>query len=370
MHSEAVRLLRVSSSQTPVAAASDQPPPTRSVTITDSPDAASWDAFVQSHPEATGYHLWAWRDVFRQAFGHETIYLAATRGGVIVGILPIVVLDTWAFGRFGVSLPFVNYGGVVSSEEEAARALVEEASRIAAARRWKHLEIRHLDQRFPQLAPKRHKVAMYLPLAADETRLFEQIDRKVRNLVRKAQKNNFDTAQGGVERLGEFYEVFARNMRDLGTPVYAPSFFEAVLRAFPDRARLHLVLDKAAPVAASLTFAWRDMVEVPWASSLKEYRAQSPNMLLYWEMLRAAVADGHKTFDFGRSTPDEGTFQFKRQWGAEPRPMCWEYWLPAGQSLPDQSPKNSKFATAISLWQKLPLGVANAVGPHIVRGIP
>lgn len=347
-----------------------QPAQTGVLAIIDAPDRAAWDAFVHAHPEATGYHLWGWRDVFMQAFGHESVYLAATRGGAIVGILPICVMNTWLFGRFGASLPFVNYGGVVSSDEEAARALVDEASRIAAAGKWKHLEIRHLDQRFPQLAPKRHKVGMYLPLASDETKLWEQIDRKVRNQVRKAQKNNFDTARGGVERLGAFYDVFARNMRDLGTPVYAPSFFEAILNAFPDRSHLHIVFDKSTPISASFTFAWRDMVEVPWASSLKEYRSQCPNMLLYWEMLRATVADGHKTFDFGRSTPDEGTFHFKRQWGAEPRPLCWEYWLPAGQSLPDQSPKNAKFAAAISMWQKLPLGVANAIGPHIVRGIP
>lgn len=340
------------------------------VTVSASPDSAAWDAFVNRHPDATGYHLWAWRDLFVSAFGHEAIYLAALREGAVVGILPIVVLDTWLFGRFAVSLPFVNYGGVVADDDGAARALADEAARLAGERKWKHLEVRHLEQRFPELAAKRHKVGMYLPLAPDETRQWEQVDRKVRNQVRKAQKSGFETAQGGVELLGEFYQVFARNMRDLGTPVYAPGFFGAVLRAFPDRARLFVVRDKSTPVSASLTFAWRDMVEVPWASSLKEYRSQCPNMLLYWEMLRAAVAAGAGTFDFGRSTPDEGTFHFKRQWGAEPRPMCWEYWLPAGQTLPDQSPKNPKFAAAISVWQKLPVGVANRLGPAIVRGIP
>jgi hypothetical protein len=409
------------------------------VTVTDSPAPAAWDAFVSAHRDATGYHLWGWRTVFRDALGHDCVYLAALRGDTIVGILPIVAFDTWLFGRFGVSLPFVNYGGVVAQDDEAARALVDQAARIAEARRWKHLEIRHLDQRFPDLAPKRHKVAMYRPLAADEGKQWEQVDRKVRNQIRKAQKSGFVSALGGVELLDDYYAVFARNMRDLGTPVYAPSFFQAILEAFPERARLHVIrtgataespagegklaaVEKPAgggkgksaagmpatetrsaagaapavsgkpssdvatdgkptvadiphdppgtPVAASLTFAWRDLVEVPWASSLKEYRSQCPNMLLYWEMLRTAVADGHRTFDFGRSTPDEGTFQFKRQWGAEPRPMCWEYWLPAGQSLPDQSPKNAKFAAAISLWQRLPLAVANRLGPPIVRGIP
>jgi FemAB-related protein (PEP-CTERM system-associated) len=314
--------------------------------------------------------------VFERTFGHEVLYLAAIQtppgasAPAIVGILPVVGMKTLLFGRFGVSLPFVNYGGVVASDDTVARALLTEAIRLAEARRWKHLEIRHLDQRFTELEPKRHKVAMYLQLAESETKQWEAIDRKVRNQVRKAQKCNFTTAVGGGELVAEFYDVFARNMRDLGTPVYSRRLFEVLARLFPQQVKIHVVRDKATPISGSLTFAWRSMVEVPWASSLKEFRSQCPNMLLYWEMLRSAVNDGHRTFDFGRSTPDEGTFHFKRQWGAEPRPMCWEYWLPAGQTLPDQSPKNPKFAAAISLWQRLPLGVTTRLGPYIIRGIP
>jgi serine/alanine adding enzyme len=342
------------------------------VIIVRNPAAADWDAFVHAHPEATGYHLWGWREIFERTFGHEACYLAAAEsaGGPIVGILPVVGMKSMLFGRFGVSLPFVNYGGVVGSDEAAARALLAEAVTLAEARRWKHLEIRHLDQRFTDLEPKRHKVAMYLQLAESEDKQWEAVDRKVRNQVRKAQKSNFTTVVGGAELVGEFYEVFARNMRDLGTPVYSRRLFDDIARLFPQQVKLFVVRDKAMPIAASLTFAWRSMVEVPWASSLKEFRSQCPNMLLYWEMLRSAVNDGLRTFDFGRSTPDEGTFHFKRQWGAEPRPMCWEYWLPAGRTLPDQSPKNPKFAAAISLWQRLPLGVTTRLGPHVVRGIP
>jgi serine/alanine adding enzyme len=252
-----------------------------------------------------------------------------------------------------------------------AQALLAEAIALAQARRWKHLEIRHLEQRFQNLEAKRdHKVAMYLALAENETKQWEAVDRKVRNQVRKAQKSNFTTAVGGGELVDEFYSVFARNMRDLGTPVYARRLFADIARLFPQQVKLYVVRDKTTPIAASLTFGWRSTVEVPWASSLKEYRSQCPNMLLYWEMLRTAVVDGYQTFDFGRSTPDEGTFHFKRQWGAEPHPMCWEYWLPAGRTLPNQSPKNPKFAAAISVWQRLPLPLTTLLGPRVVRGIP
>jgi serine/alanine adding enzyme len=350
-----------------VSSAPDRP----SVTITDTPQPAAWDAFVERHPAATRYHQWAWRDVFARAFGHRAVYLAAAApGGDVVGILPLVVLDTFLFGRFAVSLPFVNYGGVVASDDAVAQALVDEAGRLAIARGWKHVELRHLEQRFTTLAPKRHKVAMMLPLPADETALWDQLDRKVRNQVRKAQKVGFTTAVGGVELLDDYYQVFARTMRDLGTPVYAKRFFEELLKAPAIDTTVHVVRHEQTPVAASITIGWRDIVEVPWAASLKEQRSNNPNMLLYWEMLRKAVADKRSTFDFGRSTPDEGTFHFKKQWGAAPQPMCWEYWLPPGKAMPEQNPDNPKFKKAIETWQKLPLGLTNLLGPHIVRGIP
>jgi serine/alanine adding enzyme len=329
-----------------------------------------WDRFVDAHPGATGYHQWAWRRVFERAFSHRSHYLAARRGGELIGILPLVVLDTWLFGRFAVSLPFVNYGGVVASEEPVLRALVDRAAALARERRWRHVEIRHMERRCPELEVKQHKVGMYKALPPDETTLWDGLDRKVRNQVRKPQKSGFTHVVGGVELLPDFYRVFAENMHDLGTPVYSSELFQEVLETFPDAARLHVVRDGPKAIAASLTFTWRRMVEVPWASSLKEYRSQNPNMLLYWEMLRHAVADGRTTFDFGRSTPDEGTFHFKRQWGAEPRPMSWEYWLPEGEKLPDRSPDNPKFKRAIALWQRLPLRIANFLGPSIVRGIP
>jgi FemAB-related protein (PEP-CTERM system-associated) len=200
--------------------------------------------------------------------------------------------------------------------------------------------------------------------------LWDRIDRKARNQVRKAQKSNLTVVRGGVELLGEFYEVFARNMRDLGTPVYAQHFFRTVLEAFPARVHLIVVRLESRPVAAGLTYRTREMVEIPWASSIREFNPLCPNHLLYWHAIETAAAEGAATFDFGRSTPGEGTFKFKEQWGAEPLPLHWEYWLPAGKSLPDQSPKNPKYRLMIATWQRLPLWAANSLGPRLVKDIP
>jgi FemAB-related protein (PEP-CTERM system-associated) len=211
---------------------------------------------------------------------------------------------------------------------------------------------------------------MMLRLKASDEAVWNALDRKVRNQVRKAEKSNLTVRSGGVELVDRFYPVFARNMRDLGTPVYSRRLFEEVLRAFPDRAQLHIVRLNGVPVAGGFTYRTPSMVQLPWASSLRAYNTLCPNVLLYWDAIQFAQQSGAATFDMGRSTPNEGTYKFKSQWGAEPVPLHWEYQLMTDGQLPNVSPANPKYQLAIALWQKLPLAVTNSVGPMIVRAIP
>jgi FemAB-related protein (PEP-CTERM system-associated) len=308
--------------------------------------------------------------VFEDAFGHECVYLSARRGDRITGVLPLVFFRSALFGRFLVSLPFFNYGGIVADDGDARDALVDAARDEARARRARHVELRHVARQVEALPFRPHKVAMTLPLCQDEEAQWKALDNKVRNQVRKAQKSGCTVESGGADLIDDFYEVFARNMRDLGTPVYGVQLFDETFRAAPGACRVHLVRREGRPIAAGITIDHRDGTENPWASSLREFRAICPNMLLYWEMLRGAIARGLRVFDFGRSTPDEGTFFFKRQWGAQPAPMHWEYVLLEGAALPDHSPANARFSRAIAIWQSLPLWIANAAGPSIVRHIP
>jgi FemAB-related protein (PEP-CTERM system-associated) len=329
-----------------------------------------WDRFVESHSNASVYHLWDWRRVFEEAFRHRTEYLAAIRNGDIAGVLPLVIFDSWAFGRFAVSLPFVNYGGVLARDEQAARALLDHATQLARRRGWSHVELRHRAPVFSELPAKRHKVAMELTLPATKETAWGALDRKVRNQIRKAQKSGLVADIGGSELLDTFYDIFARNMRDLGTPVYPAGFFSGPLRQFPDRIRIVVVRKGNQPVAAAFTSRFRNTIEVPSASSLREFRPLCPNHLLYWTIIEHAIEQGLRVLDFGRSTPGEGTFAFKQQWGAQGDPLCWEYRLFSGASLPDRSPANQKFAPAIALWKRLPVGLATFIGPQIVRSLP
>lgn len=338
--------------------------------VRDDVDAAAWDAYVAAQPHASGYHQAAWRGVISKAFGHDTCYLAALENDRVVGVLPLVLFRSRLFGRFAVSLPFLNYGGVVADSVAAREALVAAAIARTQDAGARSLELRHEARLCPALRPKAHKVAMRLPLASSEEAQWAALDRKVRNQVRKADKSGLAATSGGMELVDGFYDVFARNMRDLGTPVYAKRFFEEVLRTFPDSARVYVVRHDDCIAAASITCRWRHRIEVPWASALREYNPLSANVRLYWEMIRGAIAGGATEFDFGRSTPDEGTFHFKKQWGAAPHPLVWEYWLPEGAPLPDLSPKNAKFQAAIAGWRRLPVPVTRWLGPRIVRNIP
>ena len=332
--------------------------------------ADTWNAYVEAHPQTTVYHLAEWAGVIERAFGRRATMLATREHGRVTGVLPLVFFDARLFGRFVTSMPFVNYGGIVADTAAATDALFAAAVADARSRRAAYLELRHASRLLPDAPVRDHKVSMILPLASSADAQWSALDRKIRNQVRKAEKSGLTVRQGGAELLDAFYTVLCRNMRDLGSPVHARRFFEEVLTAFPDRTRIVSVWLGSAPVAASFVLWHRQRMEVPWASAIRDYNSLCPNVLLYWEMLKLAIGRGFTEFDFGRSTPHEGTYHFKEQWGALPHQLWWEYWLEAGVTLPDRSPKNARFSLGITAWRRLPLAIANTLGPLIVRNIP
>ena len=329
-----------------------------------------WDRFVESEPDASAYHRIGWPRLIGRAFDHEVHPLAALRGEQLVGVLPLVVMRSNLFGRFAVSLPFLNAGGVLTRDSEAAAVLLDAATAVARRAGVKYLELRHTRRIYPSLTERRHKVAMTLALPETSDTLWQTIDRKARNLVRKAEKAGLRFADGGVEGVPAFYEVFARNMRDLGTPVFSRRLFEEVMTTFPANSRVLTVLHEDKAVAAAIVH-WRgDWMEVPWASTLREANPLAANMFLYWRMLEFAVARGCRRFEFGRCTPGEGTFHFKKQWGAEPSPLVWEYWTGGAPPVFTVNQNEGAYSRASEIWSRLPLGVTRALGPRIVRGIP
>jgi FemAB-related protein (PEP-CTERM system-associated) len=334
------------------------------------PFQSEWDRFVRCHPQATGYHLWSWRLVFSRALGHRCHSVVARRGSAITGILPLVEIRSRIFGRALSSLPYVNYGGVLAIDDSSRSALVERATDLARERGLSYVLLRHRSRLLPALPARDHKVTMLLALKGSGDAMWNALDRKVRNQIRKAEKSNLTVTAGGIELLDDFYGVFARNMRDLGTPVYGRSLFAAILSHFPMDARLYVVRLEGKPIAGALSYGFRDWIEVPSASSLREHRALCPSHLMYWTIIQQAISDGRRVFDFGRSTPNDGTFSFKEQWGALPEQLFWEYSLLPGATLPADDRHSSKFRASIEAWKRLPVGIATLLGPRIARSVP
>jgi FemAB-related protein (PEP-CTERM system-associated) len=356
--------MRVAAASNTLPVGSGPPVVHRDVTPTE------WHGFVDTQREATTAHLWPWHRIFEEVFRQDCAYLAVRRNEAITGVLPLVKMRSRLFGRFVVSLPFLNNGGLLTSDDESSEALLRAAIGIAREFRASHVELRHVGRRHPELPHRQHKCGMLLSLPEQANELWDGLDRKVRNLVRKAQRSDLQAACGTTELVDDFYEVYARNMRDLGTPGYSRRLFGAVLEYFGDRARVFVVRHGGRSIAGAVALVYRGTFEVPWASSLKAYRHLAPNMLLYWTMLTSAVERGCTTFDFGRSTPEGGTFHFKQQWGAQPVPLHWEYLLLERTAIPDQGPTNPRFHAAIALWKRLPLQLTVRLGPAIVRHIP
>lgn len=330
-----------------------------------------WDQYVLNSAVASGYHLSGWRRVIEEAFGHSTYYLTVRgENGALCGLVPLVLLASRVFGRFLVSLPFVNYGGMITDSPEVRRLL--EAGAIDQAKKLdaQHVELRQEASEETSWVSTQRKVSMRLPLPPSYDDLLKGFPSKLRSQVRRAQKEGMVARVGGVECLDEFYTVFSRCMRDLGTPVYAKSFFGKILEVFPKDAHICVVSHQDTPVAAGFLYGFRSTMEIPWAASDKRFNKLSPNMLLYGKVLEYACQQGFHVFDFGRSSPDSGTYKFKAQWGAQPHQLYWYYWMKDGRDVPQLNPQNPKYALAIRLWQTLPVAVANLLGPHIVKHLP
>ena len=312
-----------------------------------------------------------WLRILRDGLQHEPYCVRAVRDGNVVGMLPLAFVKSALFGRFLVSLPYINSAGVIADDPNVAAELIERAVQLADQLNVRYLELRQ-EQEIAHAslgAANRSKVLMRLPLPATADDLWTGFKAKLRSQIKSGQKHNFEAVWGGEELLPDFYAVFSRNMRDLGTPVYSQQLFASILQEFSGAAELCVLRHEQRAIAAALLLHYHDRTEVPSASSLREVSSTNANMAMYWELLKRSVERGQRLFDFGRSSEGSGTYRFKQQWGAQPYPSVWQYYLRQGTAS-DMRPDNKKFGLAIRVWQKLPVAVTRLIGPTIVRGIP
>jgi len=333
-----------------------------------STDAARWNAFVGQCPEATFFHRAEWRKIIESVFHHRTHYLYAEREGNIVGVLPLAHVASRLFGSSLVSLPFCVYGGAVVIDPAARAVLHSHARELASSLQVGHLELRNRDVTEPGWLHRDLYATFRKPLLPDPEANFEAIPSKRRNMVRRAAKAGLRAvASDSIDR---FFPLYADNVHRHGTPPFPKHYFRALADAFGRDQEILTVLDATGrAVAAAFLFYFRDEIIPYYVGDCVEARNLAANDFMYWEIIRHGAARGCRTFDWSRSKKGTGSFEFKKNWGFEPQPLQYEYLLVSGKRVPEHNPLNPRYQLLIKLWQRLPLPLANLIGPHIVKSL-
>lgn len=339
------------------------------VTVAEENQISLWEAFVAQNHASLNYHRWRWRTVIERAFGWRPYYLMAIENGAVSGVLPLFWQASRLFGKIFCSIPFFSQAGVLAQSDAARDALIGEGLRMARDFRADYFQLRHRGTTVPQLDARTNKLMLACEVYPDADQIMQRLSTKMRTNVRRALKTELEVEFGGAELLDDFYRIFSLRMRELGTPVYSRHFFRLILETFPGEAFVCRILNRKTPVSAAILTGYRDVLEVNWSASDPAALALRPNMFLFWHLQCFAGSQGYSIFDFGRSSTNSGTYNFKLQWGAQPVQLYWNYWTPSSKA-PELNPDNPKYAAAIRLWKRMPLKLTQLVGPLVARHLP
>ncbi len=330
-------------------------------------DARRWDAFVQACPEATFFHRSGWKEVIERAFGHRTRFLYVESNGVIEGVLPLAEVKSLLFGHSLSSLPFCVYGGVAATTERARNALDAAAVSLAESLGVDYLEYRTIEGRRPDWPTKDLYFTFRKSIDADPEKNLNAIPRKQRAMVRKGIKAGLHADID--DDTTRFFAAYSESVHRLGTPVFSPRYFDILREVFAKDSEIVTITRDGAVVASVLSFFFRDEVLPYYGGGTQLARDVAGNDFMYWEVMRRACERGIRVFDYGRSKQGTGAFDFKKNWGFEPQPLQYQYKLVKAKHVPDHNPLNPKYRMFIAAWQKLPLSLANWIGPHVVKNL-
>ena len=330
-------------------------------------DARDWNEFVERSEDATFFHRAEWKSVLESALRHATHYLLAREDGQITGVLPLAEIRSRLFGHHLVSTPFCVYGGVCATTEAARNALTAHACRLAEDLGVQDLELRNTRVRQPEWPRKDLYATFRKSIKADREENLKAIPRKQRAMVRKGIQAGLEGHEtDDVDRL---YSIYSESVRNLGTPVFHRRYFQALAEAFPEQCQLLIVRQGSRDIAGVMSFRFRQEVLPYYGGSLPVAREVKGNDFMYWDLMCRAAEDGATLFDFGRSKIGTGHYSFKKNWGFEPTVLSYEYYLVGTKDVPRLDPANPKYQPLISIWKRLPLPVANTLGPLLARNL-
>lgn len=330
----------------------------------------AWDQFVLEHPQGSPFHQVAWKRAIEEVYGWQPYYLAAWRGGELAGVLPLFLITNPLAGRILLSTPFAVYGGALADGDDARTALAEEVRRCAATLKVQYVELRNA---WPEqqlgFTPVVRYVTFTQEIGPDEEAILASIPRKTRYMVRKALKPDYTTRV--TRDRTRFEALYLANLKKLGTPAFSRRHFAALDKHFGAQMDIRETVLGGKVAAAVLTFYFRDQVLPYYGASDPAFNEFAPNNYMYFDLMRWGGQNGYRLYDFGRSkTMESGSYDFKAHWGMAMRELPYEMLLVRRKELPNFSPNNPKFRAAIEFWQKLPLGLANWLGPWLIRLFP
>jgi FemAB-related protein (PEP-CTERM system-associated) len=333
-------------------------------------DTERWDRFVRDHPSGTFFHQTAWKRVLEKTFGHQAQCFYAEREGRIVAAVPVYVVSNWMVGRCLVSSPLATYGGICAEDAEAGNALLEHLKQQAQEQQVDYLELRNQGGgTLPGFISNPRYSSFSMSLSKDPEAVLKGLPKDIRYMIRKAEKGDLRVRRG-PELLDEFYRLFTINMRRLGTPVFPRALFANLLEEFGKEIDVMVVYSGSEPVASAVSFLFRGTMHPYYIGGLPAARALAANNFLWWELMKFAAESGMSTFDFGRSKKGTGAYAFKKKWNPRITDLDYQVYLVKRKTAPNFSPANPKFEMATQVWSRLPLWLANWLGPRVVRWFP
>ncbi|MFK8030975.1 MAG: FemAB family XrtA/PEP-CTERM system-associated protein [Gammaproteobacteria bacterium] len=324
-----------------------------------------WNACVAASDDATFFHKAEWYDVIVRAFRHTPYYLYTERNGAVSAILPLFHTKSMLFGNSLASVPFCVYGGAVGEHAEDRQALIEEACRIAAELKVDFLELRNRSEKEPGWPGKDLYVTFRREIDPDPDENLKKIPRKQRAMVRKGIKAGLVGRED--QSVDDMYSCYAESVRNLGTPVFPKKYFQILKEVFADDCEVLTITHEGEPVAGVMSFYFKDEVLPYYGGGKFAARKLYANDFMYWQVMENAREKELKVFDYGRSKVDSGSYRFKKHWGFEPVPLAYSYHLVKADAVPNISPNNPKYKIFVDTWRKLPVGLANRVGPWLAR---
>lgn len=328
-----------------------------------------WDRFVTASPSGTFFHLSGWKTVIERVLGRKCFYLTARQNGSLLGIFPISWVRSKIFGECLVSLPLGVYGGVCADDAATYSALLSAGGKLASELGVKYLEMRNRTEQFPSSLPGRDLYVTFTQdLSAGPEKLLQALPRDTRYMVRKSLKAGLDWTEDLT--LEEFYDLYARSVHRLGTPVFSKKLFTCLRSQFGKECRLFGVRKGGKAIAGVLCFYFRDQVIPYYSGSLPEFNRDAPNNFMYWKLMAQSCEEGYRYFDFGRSKRGTGAYQFKESWGMQMSGLPYRYQLVRATEVPHISPVDKKFQLSVSIWKQLPFGLTKILGPTVIRWIP